>query len=259
MKVSPVIRIMTLFAIFLCSVKAVAQEGNLAHGTLNVASNVTKARVFVDSMLVGLTPLEHVPVSPGNHTICIIAGDDRSWIAHQVCQEVHVAAGEEIRLMLDVLRSIQVTSEPYGATIVYRDSVLGETPFIFTTHARHGMITISKVGYESLPLTFDSSSTLLHCSLVSRRGLGDDVATLYIHKEESRTVLPVIITASSAVVTGIAAAYFKIRADNLYHDYTSSRNPEQLDRIRQLDLASGLALGASQLSLMLLTYFLLSR
>ncbi len=259
MKVLHPIYLVTLFTILLYSPKAISQEGKPPHGKLSVASNVLKARVFVDSILIGLTPLDHFPVTPGTHTVCVIAGDDRSWIANKACERVLVAAGEEIRLLLHVLRSMHVTSEPYGATIVYRDSVLGETPFIFTTHAQQGIITISKVGYETLSLTFDSTATVLHCSLVSGRGLSDDVATLYIDKEESRNGLPVIITASSAVVAGIAAAYFKIRADNLYHEYTISGNPEQLDRIRQLDLASGVTLAASQLSLILLTYFLLSR
>ena len=259
MKVFHNILLAMLLSILLFSPKANSQEDKLPCGKLNVASNLAKAKVFVDSILVGLTPLHSFPVTPGNHTICVVAGDDRGWIAHRACEEVHVVTGEEIRLTLNVLRSIQITSEPYDATIGYHDSIRGETPFIFSTHAGQGMITISKDGYESLSLAFDTSTTLLHCSLVPRRGLSDDVSKVYLDKEESRNVLPVIITASSAVVTGIAAAYFKIRADNLYRDYTNSGNAEQLDRIRQLDLASGLALGASQLSLIVLTYLLLSR
>jgi len=181
-------------------------------------------------------------------------------MASSVCKEVDVMLGKETRLRLDVLRSIQITSEPYGAAILYRDSLLGETPFIFSTYAEQGIVRISRDGYENLSLAFDTSTSLLHGSLVPGLGPRNNFGqSIYLDKEESKNILPVVVTASSAVVTGIAAAYFKIRADNLYSDYKTTGNAGQLDRIRQLDLASAVALGASQLSLILLTYFLLSR
>ncbi len=248
------------FCSLLFHLVAYSQESNRPYGKLSVTSNIANIDVFVDSVLVGLTPLDAMHVTTGKHTVCVASEGFRSWMASPVCREVDVTIGEETRLRLDVLRSIQITSEPYGAAIFYRDSLLGETPFIFSTYAEQGIVRVSKDGYENLSLAFDTSTSLLHCSLLPSLGPHNNFAsTIYLNKEQSKNILPVAVTASSAVVTGIAAAYFKIRADNLYSDYKTTGNREQLDRIRQLDLASAVALGASQLSLILLTYFLLSR
>lgn len=244
------------------SMVAWSQDHNVSMGRLSVTSNVRSAKVFVDSTEAGVTPLVNHPVTPGKHVVCVVPihkdGYNRSWTTNAVCENVEVDSGEESRLTFTIPRSLQIVSEPYGARISYGDSIIGETPAFVSTFAEHGSVTLSKDGYENLILMFDTSTSYLYGSLRSIRLMGDDHSTLYLEKEEARSTVPIVITASSAVLTGIAAAYLKIQADNRYSDYRNTGSAERLNQVRRLDVASGIALGVSQLSLALLTYFLLS-
>lgn len=242
-----------------CSSLVLSQDHGGAMGRLSVTSNVARAKVFVDSMYVGVAPLTDYHLNSGKHLVCVVPSNIQNWLLTSVCDEVEVDSGGQARLTLNLPRQIRIASEPYAARISYRDSIIGKTPFILSTFAENGMITLSKDGYENLTLTFDVSTPFLYGLLVSQGGASNNLSSLYLEKEELRNTVPIIVTASSAVVTGIAAAYLKIRADNLYSEYRTTGNTEQLRQIRQLDVASGVAFGISQLSLALLTYFLLSR
>jgi hypothetical protein len=62
----------------------------------------------------------------------------------------------------------------------------------------------------------------------------------------------------AAVVAGIAAAYFKIAADDRNETYIRTGNSGLLDERKRLDFAAGVALLATQLAFALFTYLLLS-
>lgn len=226
---------------------------------VTITSNVSQARVFIDSVEVGTTPLVGYVVAPGKHSVCVMSSSDREWITNSVCEEIDVEENTERQVKMWLPRQILITSEPYGARVMYGDSVLGETPYVLFASADVGSIQLSMEEYDDVTMVFDVSTTALHGVLNPQRSLRGDNTWLYLEKEESKTAVPIVVTASTAVVTGIVAAYWKLRADNLYGDYRTTGDSAQLDQIRQLDVASGIALGVSQVSLALLTYFLLSR
>jgi hypothetical protein len=61
-----------------------------------------------------------------------------------------------------------------------------------------------------------------------------------------------------AIAAGVAAAYFKITADDRNDGYVATGNPALLDERRRLDTAAGIALVASQLGFALFSYLLLA-
>jgi hypothetical protein len=61
-----------------------------------------------------------------------------------------------------------------------------------------------------------------------------------------------------AIAAGVAAAYFKITADDRNDGYIATGNPALLDERRRLDTAAGIALVASQLGFALFSYLLLA-
>ena len=244
-----------VLAVIFCTSETRSQEEDLSRGLLHVTSNIAQARVYIDSAYAGTTPLESYPITAGKHAVCVLSENDQRWTTTPACREIEVLPRQEIRLTVEVPRQLKISSEPYGAQVVYHDSVLGRTPWIFSTVVGQGTITLSKDGYENLTLVFDPSTSLLHGSLISKQGNG----TSFLEREESRSITPIVVTASSAVLTGVAAAYLKIQADNLYNSYKNTGNASDLDRVHRLDTAAGFALVASQFSIALLTYFLLSR
>ena len=71
--------------------------------------------------------------------------------------------------------------------------------------------------------------------------------------------LPMYLTSSAAVLSGAVAAYFKLKADNLYKDYDRTGDQSVLDKVKTYDTISGVALGVCEINLGLLTYILLSK
>ncbi len=71
--------------------------------------------------------------------------------------------------------------------------------------------------------------------------------------------LPVYLTTAGAVLSGAAAAYFKVQADNHYNSYLYSGDQQLLDKVKREDIAAGIALAVCQINLVTLTYLLLSR
>lgn len=62
------------------------------------------------------------------------------------------------------------------------------------------------------------------------------------------------ILLGSAAVLGGVAAYFKIKADNKYDEYLSTKNQSTLDEVDKLDLISGISFGLLQINFGYLIY-----
>lgn len=226
---------------------------------LSVTANRGGVRVFIDSRDVGPSPLVKFSLAPGIHKVCGVTCGDRNWVYSEVCETLEVAAGEERHFLMNLPRPLHLTSHPFGARIVYRDSVIGETPWVLFTHEDAGVVRFDKDGYQGVTMVFDASTEHLHALLPAAETVHGNHIWLYGENNESETLMPVVVSASTAVLTGALAAFWKIRADNLHAQYRQTGSQATLQEMRRLDVASGIALGASQISLAFLTYVLLSR
>jgi hypothetical protein len=248
-----------VFALCVCPIlfSSALSQNNPRTVRVTITSNLPNSRVLIDSVDVGMVPLENYGLTEGRHTVCVVSGNDRHWITNAECRTIEAKEGLQVHMRFP--RSIRVTSEPYGSSVVYRDTIQGETPSLLWIPEDVGTVRLTKEGYEEVALIFDGSTSALHGVLKPKETVIDGTAFLYLEKEESQTALPVVISVSSAVLSGALAAHWKLRADNLYRDYQRTGDPANLNQIHQLDVASGIALGVSQLSLAFLTYVLISR
>jgi len=107
-----------------------------------------------------------------------------------------------------------------------------------------------------IPLSGDGGE--IHVSLQTRlRGVPAE--PMILTREQSKNSLPIYLTSGTAVVAGVAAAYFKIKADSRYNDYQQSGDPAALEGVHRYDTISGMALVTSEASILFLSYLLLSR
>jgi hypothetical protein len=74
----------------------------------------------------------------------------------------------------------------------------------------------------------------------------------------SKTV-ELYITGAATILSGVAAAYFKVKADDRYQHYLRSGDDALLSQTHRLDTAAGVAIAATQVGLGLFTYFILSQ
>lgn len=247
-----------LLAVTLCfQFLASSQTVTVSKSRVAVSSNVAGGTVYIDSVEFGRPPVS-CALDSGNHFVCLASGGRLDWGRFSDCREIYVDGKNDAAVMFDVPLRIQVISEPYGALAAYRDSVIGTTPCVFTTRAPKGSVTLSKAGFDDLVLMFDTSTVLLFGKFDGRREDGYGRTSLYLESERPGNSTPLILTASGAVLAGVGAAWLKIRADNVYNDYRLTGDAKTLSEVRRLDALSAVSLVASQASLGLLIYFLVS-
>ncbi|MBI3189020.1 MAG: PEGA domain-containing protein [Ignavibacteriales bacterium] len=106
---------------------------------------------------------------------------------------------------------------------------------------------------------FNPNAMLIHSTERMSNDSGTTIPTHALENGLPPNNLPMYLTASGAVLSGAVAAYFKLKADNLYKDYDRTGDQSVLDKVKTYDTISGIALGVCEINLGLLTYILLSK
>jgi len=232
-------------------------------------SNIDSAIVFVDARRVGLTPVTIDTLAPGKHVVRLVHPDISNWLTHDISDTIVVVTGEERSLRYAFDPNYVITSTPFGADVLLGDSLLGTTPLQLDSgllpashHASDSspLLTIRKHGYEP------AGVGLLNAQ---RGGLSVDLQRKWENAPETETIfkyeerngsnhLPLYISGAATVISGVAAAYFKTRADDRYALYGGTGDPALLTETQHLDTASAVALVVTQVSFALFTYFILS-
>jgi hypothetical protein len=222
---------------------------------LTVESTTTGTRVLIDSMEVGTTPLRPFPISPGRHVLRFVDRDSPSWFHPAIEESLEATAHESIHRTVRFPRLLHITTDPYGASVRSRDSILGTTPLYVKGEMVGEIVEISRDGFTPLALPVPSGSSEVHAVLSP---LIPSIAgsSPYLSQEESGNSVPVIIVGTATVITGALAAYFKIKSDSYYGDYRQNGDTGTLDTVHRYDRISGISFAASQIGLMALSYLL---
>ena len=227
-------------------------------GVLEIRSTPPGARVYADTQYLGSTPLS-ASLNDGSHILRYVPPDADRWLSVTVIETLTVHPGDQLLRTIEFPILYHITTEPYGATVRRNGVPVGKTPLDLRLSSMKDLITVTRDGYNeaTVPLTGDEHR--VHVLLRSLGGEMADRQSVYLSREQSRSPVPIYITTGATILTGAAAAFFKIRADNYYSDYKRTGNEGSLAQVHGLDVASGVSLAASELSLMALAYVLLSR
>jgi hypothetical protein len=239
----------------------------VSHSTVEIRTSVPGVRVYADSQYLGATPFPAAGLSEGMHTFHYVPPDADRWLSAAVLETLMVHPGDHLVRTVEFAPLYHIATEPYGATVRRNGIPVGETPVDLQLTPTRDLITVARPGYEEAAVAFTGGERSVHILLHPRIGPGNgaggptlaDQQLVYLSGERSKSSFPIFLTTGATVLTGAAAAYFKIRADNYYDDYSRTGNQGSLDQVHRLDLASGISLAASELSLVTLAYFLLAR
>jgi hypothetical protein len=242
------------------STQATPETLQLHHSaTLTVRSVTPDVTVVLDSVDLGTTPLNHVQIDTGMHVMYFVHSDGRSWFHPSICESLNVKADEQIERTAAFPHIYNITSEPFGADVRCDDALVGTTPMILTTNATHRFVAIAKAGFRSTQVALPPTDSEVHVDLQPLPSNGLTAPTTFLATDKSKGKLPIYITTGATVLAGATAAYFKIQADRSYGDYQNLGSPGALDKTKQFDAFSGVALAVSQINLVALAYLLLSR
>lgn len=228
-------------------------------GSLTIHSRPDSLRIYLDTLFLGMTPLNEVPVAAGTHTLALFHVADKRWSAFAYAETLVIREGEHVTRELSLPTIYHLVTDPYGASVFLDDSLLGLTPLYLFAGPEAKMFKVTKAGFEEQLVPVGGDATEVRVALKPLPGAPPTRSSLFLSSDESNNPLPIYLSTGAAVVSGVAAAYWKTRADSYYADYRQSGDPSTLDHVRHFDLLSGIALVTSEISFLLLTYQLISR
>ncbi|MBX2992707.1 MAG: PEGA domain-containing protein [Bacteroidetes bacterium] len=227
------------------------------HTTVTILANIEGAYVFLNGDSVGTTPLLNYASTPGFYHLRIVSPDVESWLSDPILDSLTIEEGTTREFSYTFERKVLIVTTPSGAEVTVKDSVLGTTPLVLKTE--HPSLKLRRPGFEETTIDLASAKQGIITAQLKRQWQHDsDETALNDETGEGTGSLRLYITGATTIVAGAASAYFKVRADNLYGQYIRNGDPAQLSEVNRLDTAAGIALAATQISLGLFTYFVLS-
>ena len=260
MKIFLFVMMLVLLATADCCAVILLDDSTQADGArITIRSNIPGVTVFSDSAYLGTTPIDSVQLKAGTHILKFLHPETRNWLHPAIIETVLLAPLEHLYRTIEFPVLYYITSDPYGATVRSGDSLLGQTPLIVSSQSAKNVITIAKDGFEDISIPLNTDQQSVHVMLVRLNGTMLDQRSQYLSSEQSNSSLNIYVTTGTTVITGLAAAYFKIKADSYYSDYQRTNDPSLLNKVRTYDTIAGISLSVSEISLFVLSYLLLSR
>lgn len=227
--------------------------------SITIRSIPDSARVMIDSVDAGRTPLTIDSLEAGPHRLRLIHPDASNWLTVPLEDTVRLSPREHRTLQYRFEQGSSIISLPSGAEVMIGDSVVGTTPMTFLPgHPPAGSsVTLRKNGFSPASADFSLASRgVLTVTLSPERGMPNRI-------EEDVSPSPwagrLVIPGALAVLSGGLTAYFKIKADNHQTAYLATGNPsERASRDRLDSQAAGFLIGM-ELSLGLFITMLLTQ
>lgn len=249
---------------FLCflmvALPLMAQDSSGRGGFLTIRTDPPAAEVHVDSVRLGVSPLIRVRVSPGPHQLSLFYPSSPQWNSLVRRETLMVHEGEEIEKVYEFGSIVSLSSIPSGSRVLSMGKELGTTPIFLRSASRlKGDVILEKDGFEQIvvPLAGGAASSFVRLRRSQNEEAAGDVVFDLPASNGSRR-WAAYGSAAGMVASGIAAAYFKERANKRFDLYLESQNPTYLASTRRNDRRSAVAFLLTQIGFGLLTYFLLS-
>jgi len=231
-------------------------------GTITVQTDPPGADLFIDSMFVGKSPLQSLPIQQGTHHVKAFYPSVFSWNASVTEETLEVVSAGNFEMRLILGKILKVQTDPPGGTVLYAGKALGVTPlYVRGASAIAGNLVIQKSGYDSLTVpSSEIKDGFLRLQLhpVSGPGAALTLADLRGPDIVATEHWPTYVSGLTMIVSGVTSAYLKDQANKEFERYLVSKNPASLSTTNRLDRGAAISLVISQISFVVLSYLLLS-
>ena len=228
---------------------------------LSVDTGADTALVIIDSIRRGTTPLTIDSLAPGKHIIRLVNTDLSSWLTGAINDTLQLHAGERRALRYIFDRRVMIITDPSGAVVFAGDSALGNSPLVLSlsSGAPSGAFSVEKQGYERTVVPLPPGRGGIMRAVLKKLWQSEAPEGALVNESTGdRSSLRLYVAGGATLLSGIAAAYFKIRADNRNADFLAHGSPALRDETRRLDTAAAISLLATEIGFGFLTYFLLA-
>ncbi len=244
-----------LLVIFALVVFACSSQSQLDESYLSVESNINGAKVYLDSNLIGETPLHNLNVIPGEYNLKVVYPDEKSWNKSIYNENIKLKSGEYLKRFIELENIFIINSNPSDAKVYIGDSLIGTTPVFYFTKLSELLVRVEKENYETTMIRLKNTNNYHEIMLFKKEIKGNSKPNLKV------SFLPaeVYVAGGSAIIFGSSAALLKVKADEHYKKYRNTGDKNELAQVRKFDKLSGISLFLCEISNILLVYLLLLR
>lgn len=251
-------RHVSLLGLLLTIGMAAPAASGQAAGWVLVETNEPSAHVYLDSIYVGVAAEGAFQHDSGPVVVKLVPAERSNWSIAPVEDHVQVVQGDTAVVQLPFPVYYRIESVPYGADVVLREGdemrLMGKTPLTFHVPGPlKAPISVEKSGYISARIDPGAERWNRHLVPLEQAPRTEGaVAGAEVPWSPPRSIRTTWIDYAAigiAVVSGVAAVHYKFKADDLYERYEKTGDPMLEDRIRSLDIRSGIALGTMQVGL----------
>jgi hypothetical protein len=231
-------------------------------GSITIQTGADTAIVFIDSVRAGTTPLTVDSLRGGKHILRLYQRDLDSWLTGRINDTVYLSPGEKRTLSYAFDRRVIVITDPSGAIVYMGDSAAGTTPCVISS-GPGGLprnVTVVRKGYEKTILSLpkgDPGIARIELQKTWQSEQSESPLMTESGSSEHRG-LRLYVAGGVAVAAGVAAAYFKIKADGKNALFQQSGDLSLQRETTRLDTSAAISLIITEVGFGLFSYYLLS-
>jgi hypothetical protein len=227
--------------------------------TVTILTQPQGADLYIDSVYVGKAPTKEIRIAAGSHNVRAFYPSVFAWNAVVTQEPLALAKGEHTEKRMNVGEVVTVQSEPPDGLVRYEGRTLGSTPlYARLSPPLAGELMIEREGFDSLRVPLAGiRNGLIRVRLHSRNGVeaGDG---LVVNENLATDQWLTYASGTTMIVSGVASAYLKDRANRHFDAYSLTNSPADLSRTHTLDRQAAATLIISEISFAVLTYLLLA-
>lgn len=247
---------------FLLTASLSAQDASGEQGTLSVTSAPSGSWVKVDSVLVGKTPLELLPLSAGLHQIQVYPPNNGIWNLEEKRYEVIIHPNQDSKIHTKFSSPIYVNSTPFGAELYADTTRLGMTPLYIPFEPNRGkFFRLSKHGFKDYEFQLNENKSILAHLEKDESFIEDREKPQLLGVIPKRHIKSKFSLLALTVASHWASFYFKNQADSNFDKYSQTGDAglrdQYWDSTQKYDRLSEITLGVSYASLAGLIYMVI--
>jgi len=228
---------------------------------LSILSNLENAKVFIDTVQVGVTPLQNYEIKKGSYEVRVLNPKSlKNW------QNENQAYSMEINRDTTIYNNFKYyyffNTKPFDAGVFKSDSLIGHTPLrFFNDKELLGNLIIKKKNYKDFVFDLNGYDFETGANL-TLQPKGKETINDIVYKnrgtqfETRRPLIPIIALGAASIAGGYLSVNFKNNANTAYDEFLLSGNPESLQTSDDNDVYFLISLIATQAAIGDLIYFL---
>lgn len=251
--------LLILFFITNCNAQSENSDTTIAYN-LTVLSNPDGASVYLDSTLIGKTPLNNFTPDKNTFVLKVINPVSLSrWEDQNYRSAINLTSDTTINIKFDL--NYFFSTNPFNANVIYHDSIIGVTPLrYFSKEKLSGNIIFKKENY--VDRIFDLKNYNFETGYSVNLERLENSSNNIVFKNRStefktkRNFLMVGTFGAATLLSAYTTIILKNKANDSYDKYLISYNNADLDDANRNDIYSAISLVIMQITLAGVIYFL---